>query len=257
MKNFDYNRFLQTLKWNIVTEKKTMLTHTLAFIVGFLVIQALYILIVNMFQNPGPKSVMIGMTMSIAMVFVLTYYYASGLLGNARTKEQRTTMLMLPAGNAEKFCARLVYVLLFIPLLVIAALLVATLLRMGIQLLLGHDYVVFGLGMLTEDTPFHFFNSLLAQLFSLSLFVLGGVLFRKHPFIWTSVSTMTAIFAITLIAGFIAKFVLPDHTHLHISLDVPRTVGNIVMAVLTVFNIWLSYRLFCRLQLVQHKWFNV
>ena len=140
MKNFDFHRFLQTLKWNIITEKKTMLTHTLAFIVGFLVIQALYILIVNMFQNPGPKSVMIGMTMSIAMVFVLTYYYASGLLGNARTKEQRTTMLMLPAGNAEKFCARLVYVLLFIPLLVIAALLVATLLRMGIQLLLGRIF---------------------------------------------------------------------------------------------------------------------
>ena len=67
---------------------------------------------------------------------------------------------------------------------------------MGIQLLLGHDYVVFGLGMLTEDTPFHFFNSLLAQLFSLSLFVLGGVLFRKHPFVWTNVTTLqTAIFA--------------------------------------------------------------
>ena len=257
MKNFDSNRFLQTLKWNIITEKKTLFTHSLAFVVGFLIIQGLYILIVNMFRNPGPKSVEIGMMMSTAMVFVLTYYYASGLLGNARTKEQRTTMLMLPASNAEKFCARLVYVLVVIPLLVIAALLVATLLRMGIQLLLGHDYIVFGLDILTDEGGFGFLNSLLGHLFGLSVFVLGGVLFRKHPFIWTCVSTMAILFIIALVMGLIVKLFLPTHTHVHVEVDFPRTIGNILAGVLTVFNIWLSYRLFCRLQLVQHKWFNV
>ena len=118
------------------------------------------------------------------------------------------------------------------------------------------NFVLFSLAILMLPKPLAPHRTKI-YLFLLSVLMLGGVLFRKHPFIWTSVSTMTAIFAITLIAGFIAKFVLPNHTHLHISLDVPRTVGNIVMAVLTVFNIWLSYRLFCRLQLVQHKWFNV
>ena len=39
MKNFDNNRFLQTLKWNIITEKKTLFTHTLGFVVAFLLIQ--------------------------------------------------------------------------------------------------------------------------------------------------------------------------------------------------------------------------
>lgn len=257
MKNFDYNRFLQTLKWNIITEKKTMFTHTLAFVVAFLVIQGFYILVVNMFQSPGRKSVEIGMLMCVCMLFVMAFYYASGVLGNARTKEQRITVLMLPASNAEKFCARLVYVLLFIPLLFVSALVVATLLRMGIQLLLGHDDIIFGLGMVMEDNGYDFLNSLLGHLFSVSLFVLGGVLFRKHPFIWTSVSIMTISFAIALIGVFIARFVLPEHMHIHISVEVPRLIGHLLLVALTVFNFWLSYRLFRRLQLVQHKWFNV
>ena len=257
MKNFDYNRFLQTLKWNIITEKKTMFTHTLAFVAAFLIIQLFYIGVVNMFQNPGPKSVMTGMLMSISIVFLMTYYYASGILGNARTKEQRTTVLMLPASNAEKFCARLVYVLVFIPLLVIAALLVATLLRMGIQLLLGHDYIVFGFDMLTDEGGFGFLNSLLGHLFGISVFVLGGVLFRKHPFIWTWVSTLCLFFVVALVLGLIAKILLSANVHLHIGVEIPRTIGNIIAAVIMVFNFWLSYRLFRRLQLVQHKWFNV
>ncbi len=257
MKNFDYNRFLQTLKWNIITEKKTMLTHTLAFVVGFLIIQGLYIFIVNMFRNPGPKSVEIGMMMSISMVFVLVYYYASGILGNGRTKEQRTTVLMLPASNAEKYCARLVYVLVFIPLLVIAALIVATLLRMGIQLLLGHDYIVFGLDFLMDDGGFGFLDTLSSHLFSVSIFVLGGVLFRKHPFIWTCVSTMAILFIIALVMGLIVKLCLPTHMYVHVEADFPRAVGYVLAAVVMVFNFWFSYRLFRRLQLVQHKWFNV
>ena len=257
MKNFDYNRFMQTLKWNIITEKKTMLTHTLAFVAAFFLIQLFYIGLLNMFQQPGPKSVMTGMMMSVSIVFLMTYYYASGILGNGRTKEQRTTVLMLPASNAEKYCARLVYVLIFIPLLIVAALVVATLLRMGIQLLLGHDYIVFGLDFLMDDGGFGFLSTLSGHLFGVSIFVLGGVLFRKHPFIWTWVGMLAIFFAIGLVMILIVKLLEPPHPHIHVEADFPRTVGYILATIITVFNFWLSYRLFRRLQLVQHKWFNV
>ena len=257
MKNFEYNRFLQTLKWNIITEKKTLLTHTLAFVAAFLLIQLFYICLVNMFQQPGSSIVMAGMLMSLSIAFFLTYYYASGILGNARTKEQRTTVLMLPAGNAEKFCARLVYVLVVIPLLVIAAFIVATLLRMGIQLLLGHDYIVFGLDFLMDDGGFGFLSTWSSHLLGVSIFVLGGVLFRKHPFIWTCVSMLAILFAIGLVMILIIKLLDPPHPHIHVEADFPRAVGYVLAAIVTVFNFWLSYRLFCRLQLVQHKWFNV
>ena len=257
MKNFEYNRFLQTLKWNIITEKKTMLTHTLAFVAAFLLIQLFYIGLVNMFQNPGPSSVMAGMLMNLSIACIMTYYYASGILGNARTKEQRTTMLMLPASNAEKFWARLAYVLIVIPLLIIAALIVATLLRMGIQLLLGHDYIVFGLDFLMNDGGFGFLGTWSGHLFGVSIFVLGGVLFRKHPFIWTWVSMLVVFFAIGLVMILIIKLLAPPQPHIHVEVEFPRAIGYALATIFTVFNFWLSYRLFCRLQLVQHKWFNV
>ena len=257
MKNFDNNRFLQTLKWNIITEKKTLFTHTLAFVVAFLLIQLFYIFIINMFQEPDPKSVMIAMTFSVSAIGFLTAFYASGILGNARTKEQRTTMLMLPASNLEKYTARLVYVLVVIPLLVIVALIAATLLRMGIQLLLGHNFIVFGFDMVGDEHGRFFFELILSHLFSMSLFVLGGMLFRKHPFIWTGVSIMGIILTLVMIGGLLVKLLMPINYNVHISLHIPDFVSYIVLSVLTVFNFWLSYRLFTRLQLVQHKWFNL
>lgn len=257
MKNFDNNRFLQTLKWNIITEKKTLFAHSLAFVAAFLLIQLFYICVMNMLQEPGPKSVIVAMTFSASIVGFLTSYYASGILGNARTKEQRTTVLMLPASNAEKYCARLVYVLVIIPLFVAAALIVATLLRMGIQLLLGHDYIVFGFDMLFDESGFEFLETVLAHVFMMSLFVLGGALFRKHPFIWTWVSLMVLILSLALVVGLLVKLLNPTMHHFYIHMDIPRVVGDVLFTALTVFNFWLSYRLFCRLQIVQHKWFNL
>lgn len=257
MKYFDNNRFLQTLKWNIITEKKTLFTHTLAFVAAFLLIQLFYIGVVNMFQQPGPKSVMVAMTISTGIIFLLTTYYASGLLGNARTKEQRTTVLMLPASNAEKFWARMVYVLVVIPLLVAVALIVATLLRMGIQLLLGHDYIVFGLDLMFDGDGPDFLELLFSHLFMMSLFVLGGVLFSKHPFIWTWVSIMGITLTLSIVGGLLVKLLYPSMHHIHIEAHDIGFIGDIVGIALTVFNFWLSYRLFSRLQIVQHKWFNV
>ena len=257
MRNFNSNRFLQTLKWNIVTEKKTLFTHTLAFVAAFLLIQLSYIGVVNMFQEPDPKSVTIAMTTSISIIFLLTAYYASGILGNARTKEQRTTMLLLPATNAEKYWARMVYVLVIIPLLIVAALVAATLLRMGIQLLLGHEYIVFGLNMMADGDGPDFLSTLLGLLFMNSLFVLGGVLFNKHPFIWTWVCVMGFILALSLVGGLILKLLLPAGQHIYLMINIPHFIGDLVSIALTVFNVWLSYRLFCRRQIVQHKWFNV
>ncbi len=39
MKNFNMNRFWQVLKWNLLTEKKSISTAAIAFLVGFLCIQ--------------------------------------------------------------------------------------------------------------------------------------------------------------------------------------------------------------------------
>ena len=41
------------------------------------------------------------------------------------------------------------------------------------------------------------------------------------------------------------------------SLETFEFIVSLILTAFTVFNVWLSYRLFCRLQLVQHKWFNL
>ena len=41
------------------------------------------------------------------------------------------------------------------------------------------------------------------------------------------------------------------------SLETFELIVSFIFTAFTIFNVWLSYRLYTRLQVVQHKWFNV
>ena len=131
MKNFDINRFWQVLKWTVVSEKKSIFTTAVAFTMAFLAIQLFSCFtIFDLSHGLGAGATYAGMTTCGAIVSLMTFYYASGILGNARTTKERTIALMLPASNTEKFVARIVYCCIFMPLLLLAACFTATGLRM-------------------------------------------------------------------------------------------------------------------------------
>lgn len=278
MKNFNINRFWQVLKWTVMSEKKSIITAFIAFTVGFLAIQLFSCFtIFDINHGLGPAATMAGMGTCAAILGFMAAYYASGILGNARTTQQRTTALMLPASNLEKFIARLIYCCIGLLIVLYLAALAATGLRMFLELIAGHDQITAEVGILFGYiSPYGYdeqienaisFGPLFPTaltLWSTSLFVLGGVFFRKRPFVWTNVTLFagglllfTIIFYVCTLIGEkeIEEFLRPIFKDM-----MPATFFNWVSVFLfafTALNVWLSYRLFSRLQVVQHKWFNL
>ena len=267
MKNFNMNRFWQVLKWNLLTEKKSISTAAIAFLVGFLCIQLFSCFtLFDLSQGLGKGATFAGMITCVTIIFIfLIPYYATGILGNARTKQQRTTALTLPASNMEKFLVRIIYCCIFMPLLLNVTFVAATCLRALIELVFGHEDIIFGLQILGNhfDPNYGSLISFVGSIWMLSLFVLGGVFYRHRPFVWTSVTLVAAGLLLATIGFYIGTMIGEDairHFAMNfsgLSFETFDLIFSLILAAFTVLNFWLSYKLFCKLQVVQHKWFNV
>ena len=268
-KTFDINRFWQVLKWTVLTEKKSIFTAVLAFLAAFLAIQLFSCFtIFDLGRGLGPAATYAGMVVCGVLLSIMTCYYACGILGNAKTTQQRCTALMLPASNMEKFIARVLYCCILMPVLLYVACYAATGLRMLLEWVAGHDFIVSGLSFMNGDFVDNgpdmstFFN-IAMTCWNISLFALGGVFFHQRPFVWTTVT----IVAVTIVLGtlFFYLGVMIGEDNLRnffknfkgMTFETFDLILSIVLTVFTVLNIWLSYRLFKGLQVVQHKWFNV
>lgn len=265
---FDTRRFWQTLKWTVLTEKKSILTAFAAFLVAFLAIQLFSCFtIFDLTQELGREATMAGMVVCLAVFSFMQSYYASGLLGNARTSRQRATALMLPASNLERYSVRFIYCCLIMPLLLLVAFFGATALRVLFEMLAGHDGIYWGFSLM----KYHFGSGLdtwtsmsyAFVIWSISLYVLGGVFFRARPFVWTSITIFAGSLLLTTLMFYIGVLIGEDNIKSFLmrfsgmTFDTFNFLVSLVFLAFTVFNVWLSYWLYCRLQVVQHKWFNL
>lgn len=266
MKNFNMNRFWQVLKWNLLTEKKSISIAAIAFLVGFLCIQLFSCFtLFDLSHGLGSGSTLAGMATCVAILLFLIPYYATGILGNARTKQQRTTVLTLPASNLEKFLARIIYCCILMPLLLNVTFVAATSLRTLIELVFGHKGIIFGLQELSYNftRSYETFSSFVGNIWMISLFVLGGLFYRHRPFIWTTVTLVAVGLLLTTIAFYVGLMMGEDAIRRFamnfrgMTFETFDLIFSLILAAFSALNFWLSYRLFCKLQVVQHKWFNV
>lgn len=271
MKNFNFNRFWQVLKWTVISEKKSIMTAAVAYTVGFLAIQLFSCFtIFDLTHGLGDAATYGGMTTCSVLLSCMSYYYASGILGNAHTTQQRTTALMLPASNLEKFVARVIYCCIFMLALLYVAVFVATGLRMLLELIAGHQGIVSGFSFFFDVSTFRFnsmdvnlFPVIAGTLWTTSLFVLGGVFFSKRPFVWTNVALILGSITLFTLMFYIGTLIGEENIGRFLenfrgmTFDTFQLIVSIILIAFTVFNVWLAYWLYTRLQVVQHKWFNV
>lgn len=217
----------------------------------------------------------IGMVVSVAMI-----YYASRIMKCMDNKEKRISYLLLPATKLEKFFSRALFVTIGTVLMILVALLALELTHY--LLLPVFDLpAVYSQPMLVEVFSLRWAHAsvdatgepvyswwlmqLLVWIFCLwnhSLFILGGSFWYKHPFLKT-IGTCLAVtilggilFANLAEGGFLARF--SDWMQEHYQ-DTPQTVNglltiiSVVFLLFTVFNWWLSYRLFTRSEVVKRK----
>ena len=217
----------------------------------------------------------IGMVVSVAMI-----YYASRIMKCMDNKEKRVSYLLLPATKLEKFFSRALFVTVGTVLMILVALLALELTHY-LLLPLFDLPTVYSQPMLVEIFSMKWAHAsvdatgepvyswwlmqLLVWIFCLwnhSLFILGGSFWYKHPFL----KTIGTCLAVTILGGilfanlgeggFLTRF--SDWMQEHYQ-DTPQTVNglltiiSVVFLLFTVFNWWLSYRLFTRSEVVKRK----
>lgn len=265
MKNFDMTRFGRVLKLDFVEGYKSMLW-------GMLCMTLLYLFFFWFAHNIGihdsrfdynaPEDIQILRITTICeavaafsalAMFIYFLIAASTLYHSEQKKQKRIAWLMLPASNLEKFLSRWVFLLVFSLVGGILPFFIADLIHMAY--LSMTDYPVMaatdgfgGLFIVSKYEPNSWMNSL--RIYSIyicihSFFLLGGVFFKKFHFIATSA---------VMVLGLAMVFSVTNAFHLYIFLN---RIDVFIYAGLTVLFTWLAYWLFCRWQVVTHKFANV
>ena len=263
MIQFSFNRFGKLARWSLTNDRKyyvrtfvQMLT-VLTLIFLFFTIEgngtvrfdgkeyvsdhyspcffvALYLFIINIVIGPS-----------------LMFYSMKG-------KHDRQTLLMLPASNLEKYLMRYSTWILLVPI-VLLAFFAADLIQYVVNWLLGRDYttfvttnflydkhmVIWRTDIVNELSREGSLRPYMIGLWVHSVYALGATFFRSHKF--------NAVFTTIALVMFLTSWVWLINSCLESNSDVNQNYNGIVYTVcigLTVLDFWLSYRLFCRTQVI-------
>lgn len=239
-------------------------------------VETVYPEVYSFYRFCGNMLGVIGMVVSFAMLF-----YASRIMKCMDSKEKRISYLLLPATKLEKFFSRAVFVTIGTLLMVLVALLALELTHYLLLPLFGLPAIysqsilveVFSLKWAThasvdatgEPVYSWWLMQLLGWIFCLwnhSLFILGGSFWYKHPFL----KTIGTCLAVTILGGILfaslaeggALIRLSEWIQEHFQ-DTPQFADGVLAIIttffflLTLFNWWLSYRLFTRSQVIKRK----
>ncbi len=216
----------------------------------------------------------------IAYVYLSMYVIYLGLGGcymfiNMRGKSGRTSFMMLPATNLEKYLARYVYASLFWAIMGLIAICASDLVRMLIfyivkQNTLGSMIPYFfnnlfdvGRAFIGEKDVPEFTFALLVNMFWYHTFtVLTGTMFQRHPvvFSWLSSFVLTAVVFCVFFGslGYWNWFEdVTDEEGLKLLIRQWSWIAIAVFSFFIIVNYCLSYWIFRRMQAVNNKWMNL
>lgn len=282
MKSFDLQRFTLLMKHELTEHSRSYLRFILGafaafFIVNFLLSYEIALLNreMDITDIAGPTLHSISGT-SIVITVLLMIVSISSLYSNMNTKQERIRFLMLPATNLEKYLCRWLQLSVIATLLIIGAYCAADLCCWMVRSILGH-----GLGLSMTyffDDVFHglFYHrvwdaSVIAQyefnpfesvllIAVLSTFHLGGALFRRVPYIFTTIAIIAGGIALTIVGTTLAALLINEENVLSI-IDSFVENNEIIFFVIfyalplawTILCHWFSYRMLTRANVITHK----
>lgn len=271
MKHFDLSRFWLTLKADNVLQWKTSLRLTLGM--AFVLTTNYIVNSLSRLDNLDEYHISNynGLCWALTLFCFIFFMGIGGcfMANNMKTKQQRIAFLSLPSSNLEKFLSRFLWCTVGFFLFFCVAMVIADLLR-AIFCLSVHGnacgsvlvYHFDMLGMASFNNPNGNFDMEIVYavimvtsvaLYSHSVYLLGGVFFRKFNWILTTVVCYAVSSLLALLNYYVDIYPV-------VKSDGLRTMAYIVTSVcllLTVFNYWASYRLFCRSQVICNKIVNI
>lgn len=269
MKKFDFARFANFLKWHVATHKSEIIRMTgYVTIVMFLIIRMAHM-----------GSYFSGYQMDMEIPFHLGFFFfimgfcmcvaSAAILKDLNHKGGFIGFSMSPASQLEKYLTLLIYCTVIPFLSVLFSYLIAEILNVILFMIEGNtvERIYFGM-IFTEMFPGVFTlednSGMIFAMFSISIYVLGGSIFRKMPFI----STSAAIFALfVFLVPFISKMLVSVFSgfdsveeFMKVNENFVQHMGimaDIIMVVLSLLNFYISYRIYKRMQVINNKWLNL
>lgn len=268
MIQFSFNRFGKLARWSLTNDR----SYYVRTFLQMLVVLTLVFLFFTMERN-GNHIYVKGELYTVdhytpcffisLFVFIITIVIGPSLMFySMKGKHDRQTLLMLPASNLEKYLMRYSTWILVVPI-VLLAFFAADLIQYVVNWLVGRDYAtlvtshfLYSREMVTwraniwdEMSRDGAFSQYFSGLWLHSVYAVGATFFRSHKF--------NAIFTtITIIAGLMVWIWLFGGESKEVAASSSHTVDYVIWSALTVLNFWLSYKLFCRTQVIG-KYVNV
>ncbi len=257
MIQFNLNRFGKLAKWSLTNDKRY-------YVKSFLQILVIMLFGFLFFPILNKSSHATGYTMSsimVAVIFLVTIVLGSSFMFYSMDNEHdRQNLMMLPASNFEKYLMRYATWILLIPLYLVAFF-AADLLQYVIHWALGHHYVEFVTSTLLykadnmsnawhqapADAKRILVNTLLfLAIWFHSIYALGATFFRSRKYNW--VLTTIVIILLGVVQGWILPFDDPTSYKETTKMDI--VISDVAAGLWIVLNFWLSYKLFCRTQVI-------
>ena len=215
----------------------------------------------------------VGQTLGFGVIFFCfsMLFGASFLFAGMKDTRKRSAFLLWPVSNLEKYIISLLLSILWLAVITIGAYLLADALRVFIDWVTGR-VVIWGLPLIATrilgPAPFQHWQMawmLFAWVFYIhSLYIVGGTLFRRQQFLFTSGTIVVAGILLVMLLNQInpdVEFITgtwDEKTHSYNQIFHPFFyVFNSVLCALIVFHYWASYRLFTRMQVINNKCLHV
>ena len=286
MSTFNFNRFSQALKCHFLVERKSW--------IRLFGIYTLVMFMANMFftrvrgwsysymtenftseQLISTYTLHVDRTSSFAVIFfcIAMLFCASFMFSQMKDTRKRSAYLLWPVSNLEKYVVSLLYSVVFMAILTVAAIIVADALRVFIDWLTGR-IVIWGFtiplkGLFSSDSSLAGYWQMAWMFFVWvfyihSLYLVGGTLFRRQQFLLTSAT----IVIVTILLVMMQKQIDLQYDFITGNWDEKTEtytqtfhtafyVINSVVTLLIPFHYWVSYKLFTRMQVINNKWLNV
>lgn len=262
---FDLTRFQKVLKRHLMLKKRHTLWTLLGFTFGFVGILLPLVLfqIGNSVTSESLKDMADGFVGGV-LFFVTLYFIVSSTFidKDFKTRCARTSELMLPATKVEKYVVRVLYATLGMVVMILVALALADLLQQLVSIIVlhgAHASLLMSLLRVCDEMGAPIVLGCVAMvLWGNSLFLLGGLLFKKYAWAITILAIhLISILLNALLLGFV--YLLTTYTSYEVYLPKEgwEMIWPCVPLAFTLFNYWLGYKLYARQQIINNRFFQI
>jgi hypothetical protein len=245
------------MRWSLTVDRGFYLKNLLNV---FVVLSLLFIAFTTHFFH----IIVMGENADYTMCFIVTMVMfiitvvtgPSWMFSSMKSKHDLQTLLMLPASNLEKYLMRYSTWILLLPLYIVAFF-GADLVQYLVNVIWGNENLAFvttevindlsdTFTKLSKEDPRNMWHGGIATMLLFhSVYTLGGTFFRSHKFAWI----LTTV--VIIVVCMLCIWLLPQGTGYSDKDSAQVTSGwDVFYAVWFLGNFWLSYRLFCRQQVI-------